>query len=81
MGTRLNLKGETYGVLEVIEPAEDKMMGCGTVRTFWNVRCTRCGWNFDIQTKTLRRNEKPSVVCKHCKDISNQTLERELGCK
>ena len=66
MGSKIDLVGQIFGCWKVINPADSKVMNCGTIRTFWVIKCLYCLNEFEILTKTLRRKWVFPKCCGNC---------------
>lgn len=67
MANKIDLTGQTFGCWKILNPAPNRIMGCGTVRTFWQIKCLNCGHIFEFLTKYLRRQLKWPDGCGKCK--------------
>lgn len=70
---KLNLLGEKYGLLTVIEEAE-QIGG----RTAWKCQC-ECGKEITVITKSLRNGNTKSCGCLHKKAISKDIRNQRFG--
>ena len=57
MPASLNLLGQVFGNLKVIEKLPSK-----NGKTYWKCKCSKCNKEYEIQTTHLRNNTYKNVV-------------------
>ena len=73
MWNKLNLTGKKFGLLTVLEPAENKGK-----QTNWLCECD-CGNKKSIATTNLRRGDTKSCGCSQSKLSSEKKLSNLIG--
>lgn len=60
----IDLTGQRFGYLEVLERDENKRLPCGKLRTQWKVFCTRCNSTiFIVDGSSLKTGNTKSCGC------------------
>ena len=75
---RLDLTGQTFGYLTVLERDEDKVSASGKRRTVWKCVC-KCGNKLSVTTDALRSGRTKSCGC-YCKErASESSIKNYVG--
>ena len=75
---RVNLIGQTFGFLEIIDKAEDIISG-GRARTQWKCKCIKCGNETVVQTNNLKNGHTQSCGCLKKEKNSKKNTYKELA--
>ena len=73
-----DLKGQTFGLLTVIDRAENRIDSSGRSRTMWNCIC-KCGNKKVASSDYLKQNECPSCGCEALKNKIEKNRKNNIG--
>jgi len=68
----IDLVGTSFGCWKIKRLAENRVLNCGTNRTFLFIECLNCGHEFEKPTREIRRKRVFPKNCAKCPQPENK---------